>query len=33
MIDRDTWKHSSYTQQSFRKQDAWKAQLILAYTF
>ncbi len=33
MIDRDTWKHSSYNQQSFRKQDAWKAQLILAYTF
>ena len=31
--DRDTWKHSSYNQQSFRKQDAWKAQLILAYTF
>lgn len=33
MIDRDTWKHSSYNQQGFSKQDAWKAQLILAYTF
>ena len=33
MIDRNTWKHSSYNQQGFSKQDAWKAQLILAYTF
>ena len=33
MIDRNTWKHSTYNQQGFSKQDAWKAQLILAYTF
>ena len=33
MIDRDTWRHSTYNTGYYSKQDAWKAQLILAYTF
>jgi len=32
MVDDDTWKRS-YRNDSYKKQDAWKAQLIIAYTF
>ena len=32
MMDDDTWKRS-YRNDSYKKQDAWKAQLIIAYTF
>ena len=32
MMDDDTWKRS-YRSDSYKKQDAWKAQLIFAYTF
>ena len=32
MVDDDTWKRS-YRDDSYKKQDAWKAQLIFAYTF
>ena len=32
MVDDDTWKRS-YRNDSYKKQDAWKAQLIFAYTF
>ena len=31
-IDQDTWKRADYTS-AYEKQDAWKAQLIFAYTF
>ena len=31
-MDNDTWKKSNYPS-SFQKQDAWKAQLIFAYSF
>jgi hypothetical protein len=37
MIDRDTWKKDGYNggqgNGSFSKEDAWKAQLVFAYTF
>ena len=32
MVDDDTWKRS-YRSDSYKKQDAWKAQLIFAYSF
>ena len=32
MMDDDTWKRS-YRSDSYKKQDAWKAQLIFAYSF
>ena len=32
MVDDDTWKRS-YRTDSYKKQDAWKAQLIFAYSF
>ena len=32
MMDDDTWKRS-YRKDSYKKQDAWKAQLIFAYSF
>ena len=32
MMDDDTWKRS-YRTDSYKKQDAWKAQLIFAYSF
>ena len=32
MVDDDTWKRS-YRDDSYKKQDAWKAQLIFAYSF
>ena len=32
MMDDDTWKRS-YRDDSYKKQDAWKAQLIFAYSF
>ena len=32
MMDDDTWKRS-YRNDSYKKQDAWKAQLIFAYSF
>ena len=32
LVDDDTWKRS-YRNDSYQKQDAWKAQLILAYKF
>ena len=32
MVDDDTWKRS-YRSYSYKKQDAWKAQLIFAYSF
>ena len=32
MIDDDTWK-KGYMPDSYEKQDAWKAQLVFAYTF
>ena len=32
MVDDDTWKRS-YRNDSYKKQDAWKAQLIFAYSF
>ncbi|MBQ2516644.1 MAG: hypothetical protein II543_05220, partial [Desulfovibrio sp.] len=32
MFDRDVWKKAA-TRQAYTKQDAWKAQLIFAYTF
>ena len=31
-IDQDTWKRADYAS-AYEKQDAWKAQLIFAYTF
>jgi hypothetical protein len=31
-VDKDTWKRS-WMNESFKKQDAWKAQLIFAYRF
>ena len=31
-IDQDTWKRANYAS-AYEKQDAWKAQLIFAYTF
>ena len=37
MIDKDTWKKDGYYSGSgngsFEKQDAWKAQLVFAYSF
>ena len=34
MIDKDTWDRSFMGDQgSFSKQDAWKAQLVFAYSF
>lgn len=33
MIDRDTWKHTSYMNDQYSKQDMWKAQLVFAYSF
>lgn len=37
MMDKDTWEKSGYNggagNGSFEKQDAWKAQLVFAYTF
>ena len=35
MIDKDTWDRSFFMgdQGSFSKQDAWKAQLVFAYSF
>ena len=32
MIDKDTWE-KSWMNDSFQKQDAWKAQLVFAYAF
>ena len=32
LVDDDTWKRS-YRNDSYKKQDAWKAQLIFAYSF
>ena len=32
LVDDDTWKRS-YRSDSYKKQDAWKAQLIFAYSF
>ena len=31
-MDNDTWKKANNSS-SFQKQDAWKAQLIFAYSF
>ena len=37
MVDQDTWKKNGYNNGqgngSFSKEDAWKAQLVFAYTF
>ena len=34
MMDKDTWDKSYISEQrNWSKQDAWKAQLIFAYTF
>ncbi len=33
MMDKDTWDKSYLGDRNWSKQDAWKAQLILAYTF
>ena len=33
MVDRDVWKKNAGGYSAFTKQDAWKAQLIFAYTF
>ena len=33
MMDRDTWDKSYVSDRNWSKQDAWKAQLIFAYTF
>ena len=33
MMDKDTWDKSHLGDRNWSKQDAWKAQLILAYTF
>ena len=33
MMDKDTWDKSYMTDRKWSKQDAWKAQLIFAYTF
>lgn len=32
-VDNDTWKKAGARNTSFQKQDAWKAQLIFAYSF
>ena len=32
MIDKDTWERS-FMSDNFSKQDAWKAQLVFAYSF
>ncbi|MDE6734605.1 MAG: outer membrane homotrimeric porin [Desulfovibrio sp.] len=32
-MDNDTWKKAGKKDSSFEKQDAWKAQLVFAYTF
>lgn len=33
MIDRDTWKHTTFNNEQYSKQDMWKAQLVFAYSF
>ena len=33
MMDKDTWDKSYVSERNWSKQDAWKAQLIFAYTF
>ena len=33
MIDQDTWRHSSWNNEQFSKQDMWKAQVVFAYSF
>ena len=37
MMDKDTWEKDGYYggagNGAFEKQDAWKAQLVFAYTF
>ena len=33
MMDRDTWDKSYVSDRNWSKQDAWKAQLIFAYSF
>ena len=32
-VDQDTWKKGGSLVRAYEKQDAWKAQLIFAYTF
>ena len=33
MMDKDTWDKSYVSDRNWSKQDAWKAQLIFAYSF
>ena len=33
MMDKDTWDKSYVSNRNWSKQDAWKAQLIFAYSF
>ena len=33
MMDQDTWRHSTWNNKEFSKQDMWKAQVTFAYSF